>query len=90
MSLLEGLDALRRPEPFDVFCEAAAALESDTSAKHPSCIALQQAKEAANTVKAQTLLETGLTGPALGKALRESRVEAIAAVLTKDFVNDLK
>ena len=88
MSLLEGLDALRRPEPFDGFCEAAAALESDTSAKHPSCIALQQAKEAANTVKAQTLLETGLTGPDLGKALRESRVEAIAAVLTKDFVNE--
>jgi hypothetical protein len=51
---------------------------------------LQQAKEAANTVKAQTLLETGLTGPDLGKALRESRVEAIAAVLIKDFVNDLK
>ena len=88
MALLEGLDALRRPEPFDGFCEAAAALESDTSAKHPSCIALQQAKQAANTVKAQTLLETGLTGPALGKALRESRVEAIASVLTKDFVNE--
>ena len=88
MSLLDGLDALRRPEPFDGFCEAAAALESDTSAKHPSCIALQQAKDAANTVRAQTLLETGLTGPALGKALRESRVEAIAAVLTKDFVNE--
>jgi hypothetical protein len=34
------------------------------------------------------LLETGLTGPALGKALRESRIAAIAAVLTEDFVND--
>lgn len=88
MTLLEGLDALRRPEPFDGFCEAAAALESDTPAKHPSCIALQQAKEAANEVKARTLLESGLTGPALGKAIREARVAAIATVLTKDLVND--
>ena len=88
MALLEGLDALRRPEPFDGFCEAAAALESDTPTQHPSCIALQHAKTAANAVRAQSLLATGLTGPALGEALREARIKAIATVLTKDFSND--
>ena len=81
MDLLEGLDALRRPEPFDGFCEAAAALESGTPTQHPSCIALQRAKAAANEVRAQSLLETGLAGPALGKALREARIAAIATVL---------
>ncbi|MDA8660049.1 tRNA nucleotidyltransferase [Luminiphilus sp.] len=88
MAMLEGLDALRRPEPFDGFCEAAAALESDTPTQHPSCIALQHAKTAANAVRAQSLLATGLTGPALGEALREARIKAIATVLTKDFSND--
>ena len=42
MELLEGLDALRRDEPFNGFCEAAAALEGSAAADHPACQLLQQ------------------------------------------------
>ena len=43
MELLEGLDALRRDEPFNGFCEAAAAWR-ERSGRAPACHLLRQAR----------------------------------------------
>ncbi len=81
MRLLEGLDALRRPEPFMGFCEASAALENRTVSDHPGCQLLMQARENALAVRAEHVMTDGLTGPAVGEALRGERVRAIAKLL---------
>ena len=78
--LLKALDALRRDEPFDGFCEAVAALESQTAATHPACQRLRAAREAAAKVKAADM-DASLSGKALGEALQSAQAEAIAKVL---------
>ena len=81
MRLLEGLDALRRPEPFMGFCEASAALENSAVTDHPGCQLLMQARKSALAIRAEHVMTDGLTGPALGEALRAERVRAIAKLL---------
>ncbi len=78
--LLERLDALRQPDidPFLAACEAdyrgRAGLEDRP---YPQAERLRAALTAALSVRAADLLEQGLTGKALGEALRQARIEAI-------------
>ena len=85
LELLEGADALRRPDRFDEFllaCQADAqgrtGLEDNP---YPQADLLRRARAAAAGIKAKDLPVSGLKGEALGQALREARVEAIATAL---------
>ena len=79
LSQLEALDYLRRPEILDKLCGIAAALGEDGEQ-------LQQLKRAAaalGRIDAKQLMEEGLRGPALGKALREHRLQTLTMLLEK-------
>jgi tRNA nucleotidyltransferase (CCA-adding enzyme) len=83
LELLEGLDALRRPERLEQFV---AACEADVRGRtglegtpYPQGDILRDALAAARAVSSQPLLEQGLAGPALGEALRAARLTAIKA-----------
>ncbi len=81
MKLLQGLDALRREEPFGGFCETAAALEGTEKAANPAIELLQAARASAIAVKAADLAASGLTGIELGQAISAQRINAIAKVI---------
>ena len=81
MTLIEGLDALRREEPFAGFITCCAALEATIAASHEGCQLLRSAVAAGAAVTARQLADTGLQGPQLGAAIRAARVDAIDAVL---------
>jgi len=88
LRLLEGCDALRRPERFEQFlgaCEAdmkgRAGLED---APYPQAALLRRARDAAASVAPGPLLESGLSGEALGEKLRALRIAAIAAACPRD------
>ena len=77
LSQLEALDYLRRPEILEKLCGIAAALGEDPAR-------LEQRKQAATAlgrIDAKQLMEEGLRGPALGKALRERRLQQLTALL---------
>ncbi len=80
MKLLEGLDALRQPDldGFLLACEAdyrgRKGLEDRA---YPQAERLRAAQSAALAVRAADLADRGLTGKALGEALRRARIEAI-------------
>ncbi|WP_374962339.1 multifunctional CCA tRNA nucleotidyl transferase/2'3'-cyclic phosphodiesterase/2'nucleotidase/phosphatase [Spongiibacter tropicus] len=79
LSQLEALDYLRRPEILDKLCGIAAALGEDGEQ-------LQQLKRAAaalGRIDAKQLMEEGLRGPAVGKALREHRLQTLTMLLEK-------
>ena len=85
MRLLERLDGLRRPDRVRRF---ALACEADHRGRlgrehvdYPQRELLLRALEAARGVQASALLNQGLSGPALGAALRQARIRAIAATL---------
>ncbi len=84
MRLLERLDGLRRPDRvrrFALACEADHRGRLGLSDRpYPQGQRLQAALAAAKAVGAQPLLQSGLTGVALGEALFKERVRAIAAV----------
>jgi tRNA nucleotidyltransferase (CCA-adding enzyme) len=86
--VLEGIDALRRPERFEDFlaaCEAdARGRKGLEAAPYPQAALFREAFAAAARVEARPLVEQGLTGPQLGQALREARIAAIAAA-RQDF-----
>jgi tRNA nucleotidyltransferase (CCA-adding enzyme) len=82
LKLLEGTDALRRPERFEQFL---AACEADLkgrdgleNAPYPQAERLRQALAAAAAVDPAELVAAGLSGECLGERLRELRIEAIA------------
>jgi tRNA nucleotidyltransferase (CCA-adding enzyme) len=84
LKLLEGVDALRRPEGLEPFL---AAVEADFRGRagfagypYPQADAVRQAARAAASVSPEPLLAQGLRGEALGLALRRARVAAIAAL----------
>jgi tRNA nucleotidyltransferase (CCA-adding enzyme) len=83
LKLLEGTDALRRPERFEQFllaCEAD--LKGRTGledAPYPQAALLRRALAAAAAVDPKPLVESGLGGEQLRNALRALRAEAIAA-----------
>ncbi|QTN22285.1 multifunctional CCA addition/repair protein [Rhizobacter sp. AJA081-3] len=89
LRLLERCDALRRPERFD---EALLACECDARGRagkqdepYPQRQRLAAAMRAALAVDtapvAEAAVARGLSGPAIGEAVRESRVRAIADAL---------
>jgi tRNA nucleotidyltransferase (CCA-adding enzyme) len=83
LKLLEGTDALRRPERFEKFllaCEAdmkgRTGLED---ASYPQAGLLRRALAAAAAVDPEPLVAEGLKGEALRERLRARRIEAVAA-----------
>jgi tRNA nucleotidyltransferase (CCA-adding enzyme) len=81
--LLQRIDAFRRPErvrQIAIVCEADKRGRLGlTETSYPSGALLQKYFEAANAVKA-THLDTDAKGPALGEALRQARIAAIAEI----------
>jgi tRNA nucleotidyltransferase (CCA-adding enzyme) len=81
MRLLEGLDAIRQPgiNDFLAACEADFHGRSGWEDRpYPQADRLRSALAAARQVKAAELVARGLSGPALGEALRSARIEAIS------------
>lgn len=83
LAVLEGADALRRRERFEDFllaCEADARGRAGLEAEpYPQAALLRGALAAAASVDAAALAARGLQGEALGAALREARIVAVAA-----------
>lgn len=86
LELLEDVDALRRPERFELFLSAC---EADSrgrpgfeDADYPQPAILRAAQAAAAAVEVQPLLEQGLKGQAIAQALREQRLAAVTAALS--------
>jgi tRNA nucleotidyltransferase (CCA-adding enzyme) len=79
---LERLDAFRRPErvaPFLLACEAdKRGRLGHAEDAYPQADYLRAAHAAARTVTAEPLLRQGLTGTAIGEAIRKARIDAIA------------
>lgn len=84
LKLLEGVDALRRPEMFAEFllaCEADARGRTGFEERpYPQAERLRRACAAAAAVRVEHLPNQKLEGPAMGDALREARCAAIAAL----------
>lgn len=82
LKVLEGVDAFRRPERFADFlaaCEADARGRLGLSqAPYPQADWLRAALGAARAVDAAALAAQGLAGAALGQALQERRIRAVA------------
>jgi tRNA nucleotidyltransferase (CCA-adding enzyme) len=81
MSLLKALDALRREEPFEGFCETLAALEQNSVDAQNAVDLLQRARDATQKVKAANFTDQGVTGPELGAAILAAQIERIASLL---------
>jgi tRNA nucleotidyltransferase (CCA-adding enzyme) len=85
LRLLSTLDALRRPQRLEAFltvCEADKRGRLGRSeAAYPQADFLRAAREAAARVDAAEFVARGLAGPAIGAALEQARVAAIAAVV---------
>jgi tRNA nucleotidyltransferase (CCA-adding enzyme) len=83
LKLLEGTDALRRPERFEKFLLACKAdlrgRDGLEDAPYPQAEWLREALAAAAAVDPQPLVAAGLKGAALAERLRALRIEAIAA-----------
>ena len=86
LDILEALDALRRPERFEAFlvaCEADARGRGGMEDRlYPQAQYFRDALAAANKVTAGPLLKQGIQGEAVGRRLRQLRVEAIRALKT--------
>jgi tRNA nucleotidyltransferase (CCA-adding enzyme) len=84
LKLLGALDALRRPQRLEPFLAACLAdkrgrLGHEDDA-YPQAGYLRAAHAAALGVEAAEFTAAGLTGPAIGEAMRAARIAAIAAV----------
>jgi tRNA nucleotidyltransferase (CCA-adding enzyme) len=84
LGLLEAFDVLRRPgrlEPFLVTCTAdkRGRFQHQHDA-YPQADFLRAACQAARAIAAQPFIEQGLTGTAIGEAMRKARISAIAAL----------
>ena len=80
-ALLKALDALRREEPFDGFCETLVALEQNSTDAQSAVDLLRRARNAAQQVKAADFAEQGLAGSELGEAITTAQIERLAALL---------
>ncbi|WP_017940905.1 MULTISPECIES: multifunctional CCA addition/repair protein [unclassified Thioalkalivibrio] len=85
MKLVDGLDALRRPENVEPFLLA---VEADFRGRtgwedkpYPQADAVRHAVAAAQAVQPQALMAEGYKGKALGEALQRERIRAIAEAL---------
>ena len=85
MRLFKRADALRRPQRFERFllaCEAdKRGRKGRTNQPYPAADLLRRAHTAAAETTAAPLQQQGLAGKALGEALEQARIRAIAAVL---------
>ena len=86
LKLLGALDALRRPARLDTFllaCEAdkRGRLDHEHDA-YPQADYLREARAAAALVDATVFVAQGLAGPAIGNAMEQTRIHAIAALKT--------
>ena len=81
MTLLRRLDALRRKEPFEGFCETLVALEQHSADALSAVDLLRSARDAAKQVRAADFVDQGLTGPELGAAIQAKQIERIAGLL---------
>ncbi|HJP97391.1 MAG TPA: multifunctional CCA addition/repair protein [Rhodanobacteraceae bacterium] len=82
LKLLEAFDAFRRPARLDPFLVACTAdkrgrLHHENDA-YPQADFLRAARDAARAVTAQAFVEQGLTGTAIGEAMRRARAASIA------------
>ena len=82
MALLRALDALRRDEPFNGFCETLMALEQHSADAQAAIALLASARQAARTVTADQFAVQGIEGPALGAAIDAGQIEGIARALS--------
>ena len=82
MALLKGLDALRREEPFEGFCETLVALEQNSANAQKAIDLMRRAGDAAQQVKAADFADQGVTGPELGAAIQAAQIETIDALLS--------
>ena len=80
MTLLKALDALRREEPFEGFCETLVALEQNSADAQSAVDLLQRARAVAQHVKAADFADRGVTGPALGIAIQAAQIERVNAL----------
>jgi len=80
MGLLSSADALRRPERFDDFLTVCTA-DATARGQKDHTERLRRALAAAKSVGTTELQEQGLSGKALGAALQQARIEAIAQTL---------
>lgn len=85
LRLLESFDALRRSEPFEA---ALTACEADSRGRegfaeraYPQAALLRSARDVAASISARQVAAEGLSGPALGEAIRKARIRSIAAML---------
>lgn len=82
LKLLESVDALRRPQRLPEFllaCEAdKRGREGHADEAYPQAAFLTRALAAATAVTASRFVAEGLQGPAIGEALRQARIAAIA------------
>ena len=81
---LERLDSLRRPERLEPFLRACMADRrgrfGSADAAYPQADYLRAAHAAARAIDASAFVAQGLTGTAIGEAMREARVRAIEGV----------
>ena len=80
-ALLKTLDALRRVEPFEGFCETLIALEQNSADARRTIDLLQRARDVAKQVKAADFTHLGLEGPQLGAAIQAAQIDRIATLL---------
>ena len=79
LSIIEGVDAFRRPERFEKFL---AACESNQKGiVHPQSQRLRLVYETAVEVPVQPLIAKGYTGKAIANELQKLRLEAVKAML---------
>jgi tRNA nucleotidyltransferase (CCA-adding enzyme) len=81
MAVLKALDALRREEPFEGFCETLVALEQNSADAQNAIDLLRSARNAAQQVKAADFADQGVTGPDLGAAIQAAQIARINALL---------
>jgi tRNA nucleotidyltransferase (CCA-adding enzyme) len=84
LALLQAFDVFRRPErlePFLVACTAdkRGRLQHENDA-YPQAGFLRAARDATRAVTAQPFIDEGMTGTAIGAAMRRARIAAIAAL----------
>ena len=80
-ALLMGLDALRRDEPFEGFCDTLLAMEQNAPEAERSIQLLREARTAAQAIRANDIADEGLSGPNLGAAILAAQIDRIRATL---------
>jgi tRNA nucleotidyltransferase (CCA-adding enzyme) len=83
LELLETLDAFRKAERFEQFLQVCA-IEAGAHTLPDSSAQLAAALAAAQSVDTSSVRQQGYSGKALGKAIREARIEAIRKNMQDD------